>query len=105
MHTCKCSSDSTVSSTSSDPVYFQELIQKITKCEDLLDDSLYTYVKAKVHLSEIGEKLETARQAGTGLILEAQTELATLITHVTNSGLVRAIEYIEDAARKVKNKI
>ena len=110
MHTCNCPHDSgvssTVSSTSSDPAYFSEILRKLKKSEDLIDDSLYTYIKAKVHISDIIEKLEIVRDSGAApLTPEHQTDLAKLIRFATNSGLVPMITEIEKLALDLKNRI
>ena len=105
MHTCNCVSDNTVSSTSSDPVYFAGLIKKLTKSEEVIDDSLYKFVKAKVYVTDILELLESARQSRSGLTPQVQTELSRLIALVNNTGLIPLIESIEDLAEKLKDRM
>ena len=109
MHRCNCSSSegvvsSTVSSTSTDPAYFQHLITQLTKSEQLLDDRLYTLVKAKVHVEEILEHVQVARDSGTGLTSQIQSELATLIRLVNNSGVIPVIDSIEKLGRDLKDR-
>ena len=108
MNRCNCSSQPTVSSTavsstSTDPAYFAHLKKKLNKSENILDDSLYYLVQTKVTTSEILEKVEAVRQAGTGLMPENQTDLASLIELVDNCG--KTINSIAKISRQLKNRL
>ena len=94
-----------MSSTSTDPVFFQDLKTKLTKSEDIIDDSLYIFVKAKVHISEILELLDTARRSRRGLTPQVQNELRRLISLVNNTGVISLIKSIEELAGNLKDRL